>query len=199
MSCLSAPSRSRPSAAGRGWWPWYSAPSAWGWRRGCFICSCAPAAGTPTAPSASNCGHRRARGPGQNLQRRRRSAGSEQQLLDAPRLAPRDARRQALLAAEGLADILDLDADSLLESFRDRRSNDCLLRYRVDRTTADRVRAFCEDNGITGIRINQDSNGGIRRGSSSRRCWGSPMWTTPGSPGWSCSTTACSPARTAWC
>ena len=42
-------------------------------------------------------------------------------------------------------------------------------------------------------------NGGIRRGSSSRRCWGSPMWTTPGSPGWSCSTTACSPARTAWC
>lgn len=38
-------------------------------------------------------------------------------------------------------------------------------------------------------------NGGIRRGSSSRRCWGSPMWTTPGSPGWSCSTTACSPAN----
>ena len=56
MSCLSAPSRSRPFAAGRGWWPWYSAPSAWGWRRGCFICSCAPAAGTPTVPSASNCG-----------------------------------------------------------------------------------------------------------------------------------------------
>lgn len=75
-------------------------------------------------------------------------------LRASPREMPDD---KLSLAAEGLADILDLDAASLLESFRDRRSNDCLLRYRVDRTTADRVRAFCEDNGITGIRINQDS------------------------------------------
>ena len=75
-------------------------------------------------------------------------------LRASPREMPDD---KLSLAAEGLADILDLDAASLLESFRDRRSNDCLLRYRVDRTTADRVRAFCEANGITGIRINQDS------------------------------------------
>ena len=34
---------------------------------------------------------------------------------------------------------------------------DCLLRYRVDRQTADAVRDFCEANGITGIRIQQDS------------------------------------------
>ena len=117
-------------------------------------------------------------------------------LRASPREMPDD---KLSLAAEGLADILDLDAANLLESFRDRRSNDCLLRYRVDRTTADRVRAFCEANGITGIRIIRTPNGGIRRGSSSRRCWGSPMWTTPGSPGWSCSTTACSPVRTVWC
>ena len=75
-------------------------------------------------------------------------------LRASPREMPDD---KLSLAAEGLADILDLDAANLLESFRDRRSNDCLLRYRVDRTTADRVRAFCEANGITGIRINQDS------------------------------------------
>ena len=75
-------------------------------------------------------------------------------LRASPREMPDD---KLSLAADGLADILDLDAASLLESFRDRRSNDCLLRYRVDRTTADRVRAFCEANGITGIRINQDS------------------------------------------
>ena len=31
------------------------------------------------------------------------------------------------------------------------------LRYRVDRAAADAVRDFCEENGITGIRINQDS------------------------------------------
>ena len=75
-------------------------------------------------------------------------------LRASPREMPDD---KLSLAAEGLADILDLDAANLLESFRDRRSNDCLLRYRVDRTTADQVRAFCEANGITGIRINQDS------------------------------------------
>ena len=75
-------------------------------------------------------------------------------LRASPREMPDD---KLSLAAEGLADILDLDAANLLESFRDRRSNDCLLRYRVYRTTADRVRAFCEANGITGIRINQDS------------------------------------------
>ena len=56
-------------------------------------------------------------------------------LRASPREMPDD---KLSLAAEGLADTLDLDAASLLESFRDRRSNDCLLRYRVDRTTADK-------------------------------------------------------------
>ena len=74
------------------------------------------------------------------------------------RAAPREMPEEKLaLAAQGLAEILDLDAAALLEKFSVRTSNDCLLRYRVDRDTADRVRDFCEANGITGIRINQDS------------------------------------------
>ena len=78
------------------------------------------------------------------------------------------------LAAKGLSDLLALDEKKLLEKFSDRRSNDCLLRYRVDRQTADAVRDFCEANGITGIRIQQDSK---RWENFSRRCWASPTWT----------------------
>ena len=74
------------------------------------------------------------------------------------RASPREMPEEKLsLAAQGLAEILDLDEAKLLEKFSDRRSNDCLLRYRVERETADAVRDFCEANGITGIRINQDS------------------------------------------
>ena len=75
-------------------------------------------------------------------------------LRASPREMPED---KLALAAHGLAEILELDESKLLEQFGDRRSNDCLLRYRVDRETADRVRDLCEENGITGIRINQDS------------------------------------------
>ena len=74
------------------------------------------------------------------------------------RASPREMPEEKLsLAAQGLAEILELDEAKLLEKFSDRASNDCLLRYRVERDTADRVRDFCEENGITGIRINQDS------------------------------------------
>ena len=74
------------------------------------------------------------------------------------RASPREMPEEKLsLAADGLAEILELDKAALLEKFSDRTSNDCLLRYRVERDTADRVRDFCEENGITGIRINQDS------------------------------------------
>ena len=74
------------------------------------------------------------------------------------RASPREMPEEKLrLAADGLAEILKLDKAALLEKFSDRRSNDCLLRYRVERDIADRVRDFCEANGITGIRINQDS------------------------------------------
>ena len=74
------------------------------------------------------------------------------------RASPREMPADKLeLAAHGLAQILELDEASLLEKFRDRASNDCLLRYRVERSMADAVRDFCEENSITGIRINQDS------------------------------------------
>ena len=74
------------------------------------------------------------------------------------RASPREMPEEKLsLTAQGLAEILELDEAKLLEKFSDRTSNDCLLRYRVERDTADRVRDFCEENGITGIRINQDS------------------------------------------
>ena len=75
-------------------------------------------------------------------------------LRASPREMPED---KLALAAHSLAEILELDEGRLLEQFGDRRSNDCLLRYRVDRETADRVRDLCAENGITGIRINQDS------------------------------------------
>ena len=74
------------------------------------------------------------------------------------RASPREMHADKLeLAAHGLAQILELDEAALLEKFRDRASNDCLLRYRVERSMADAVRDFCEENSITGIRINQDS------------------------------------------
>ena len=74
------------------------------------------------------------------------------------RASPREMPADKLeLAAHGLAQILELDEAALLEKFRDRASNNCLLRYRVERSMADAVRDFCEENGITGIRINQDS------------------------------------------
>ena len=75
-----------------------------------------------------------------------------------PRASPREMPADKLeLAAHGLAQILELDEAALLEKFRDCASNDCLLRYRVERSMADAVRDFCEENSITGIRINQDS------------------------------------------
>ena len=88
--------------------------------------------------------------------------------------APGDAGGKACPCRQGLAEILELDEAKLLEKFNDRRSNDCLLRYRVERETADAVRDFCAANGITGVRINQDSKRWYHRGSFWPRCWGSP-------------------------
>ena len=111
----------------------------------------------PAGTGAAAAGHRGARRPGPHLQCRRRVAGGQQQLLDL-RASPREMPADKLeLAAHGLAQILELDEAALLEKFRDRASNDCLLRYRVERSMADAVRDFCEENSITGIRINQDS------------------------------------------
>ena len=200
MSCLSAPSQSRPSAAGRGWWPWYSAPSALGWRRGCFICSCAPAAGTPTAPSASNCGTPSC--PRTGAKSTAPTAFCWQRTAAAGPSAPRPARCQTTSSPS--------PPRALQTSWTSTRPTCWNRSATAAPTTA------CSATGWTappptecGRSVRPTAspasasirtpNGGIRRGSSSRRCWGSPMWTTPGSPGWSCNTTACSPVRTAWC
>lgn len=60
-------------------------------------------------------------------------------------------------AAQALSEILDIDQEETLEKFSQRASNDCLLRRRVDRETADAVRAWCEENGAEGIQIRQDT------------------------------------------
>jgi stage V sporulation protein D (sporulation-specific penicillin-binding protein) len=74
------------------------------------------------------------------------------------RASPREiADKDVEKAAVGVSKILGLDEAKILTKFQDRVSNDCLLKYRVDRQTADAVRAFCTENGITGILINQDS------------------------------------------
>ena len=74
------------------------------------------------------------------------------------RACPREMPEARLeLAAQGLGDILELDPARLLEQFRQRSSNDCLLRRRVDQDTAGAVRDFCQQNGIAGIRILQDT------------------------------------------
>ncbi len=74
------------------------------------------------------------------------------------RASPREIQDDKVaLAAQGVAEILELDEAEVLEMFSERSSNDCLLRQRVDRDMADALRDFCEENGIEGILINQDS------------------------------------------
>ena len=74
------------------------------------------------------------------------------------RASPREiADEDVEKAAAGLAEILELDPEKVRKKFNDRKSNDCLLKYRVDRETADAVRSFCSENQISGIFINQDT------------------------------------------
>ena len=90
------------------------------------------------------------------------------------RASPREMPADKLeLAAHGLAQILELDEAALLEKFRDRASNDCLLRYRVERETADAVRDFCEANGIKVIApLGADQNIPLMgRFQNSPPCW----------------------------
>lgn len=74
------------------------------------------------------------------------------------RASPREIRDEDVeKAATGLSELLELDVDKVREKFGERKSNDCLLKYRVDRETADAVRSFCSENEISGIFINQDT------------------------------------------
>ena len=74
------------------------------------------------------------------------------------RASPRDLA-DALVepAARALSKILEIDYAETLAAFSNRSSNDCLLKRRVDRATADAVRAWCRDNGAEGIQIRQDT------------------------------------------
>ena len=74
------------------------------------------------------------------------------------RAAPRELE-DALVApaAAALSEILELDEAEVLEKLSQRSSNDCLLRRRVDRATADAVRSWCRENGAEGIQIRQDT------------------------------------------
>lgn len=74
------------------------------------------------------------------------------------RAAPRELADELVEpAAKALSEILDIDEAETLEKFQQRSSNDCLLRRRVDRETADAVRLWCEENGAEGIQIRQDT------------------------------------------
>ncbi len=74
------------------------------------------------------------------------------------RAAPRELADELVEpAARALSEILEIDYDDTLAQFSQRSSNDCLLRRRVDRQTADAVRDWCTANGAQGIQIRQDT------------------------------------------
>ena len=74
------------------------------------------------------------------------------------RAAPRELADELVEpAAKALSAILDIDEAETLEKLSQRSSNDCLLRRRVDRATADAVRLWCEENDAQGIQIRQDT------------------------------------------
>ena len=60
-------------------------------------------------------------------------------------------------AAAALAQILELDEADVLEKLSQRKSNDALLKRRVNQETADAVRAACLENDWQGILILQDT------------------------------------------
>lgn len=74
------------------------------------------------------------------------------------RASPREmADEQVAPASAALAEILELDEADLLEKLSDRKSNDKLLRRRVDRAMADAVRDWCAENEVQGILIEEDT------------------------------------------
>lgn len=74
------------------------------------------------------------------------------------RAAPRELADELVEpAARALSEILDIDYAETLEKLSQRSSNDCLLRRRVDRETADAVRAWCREQGAEGVQIRQDT------------------------------------------
>lgn len=74
------------------------------------------------------------------------------------RAAPREMEAEDVDAASRtLAEILDLDEETVREKLSQRTSNDALLRRRVDKALADQVRDACTANGWKGIYLNEDT------------------------------------------
>ena len=74
------------------------------------------------------------------------------------RAAPRELEAEDVEAASRtLAEILDLDEETVREKLSQRTSNDALLRRRVDKALADQVRDACEVTGWKGIYLNEDT------------------------------------------
>lgn len=74
------------------------------------------------------------------------------------RAAPRELTDdQVQPAAQALSELLEIDYAETLEKLSQRTSNDCLLRRRVGREMADAVRRWCNENGVQGIQIRQDT------------------------------------------
>ncbi len=74
------------------------------------------------------------------------------------RASPREmADEDVAPASEALARILELDAGEVFEKLNDRKSNDKLLRRRVEKEMADAVRAACAENGWEGILLLEDT------------------------------------------
>lgn len=60
-------------------------------------------------------------------------------------------------ASRALSELLELDYEEVLEKLSQRTSNDALLKYRVDKETADAVRDWAAENQAQGILIIQDT------------------------------------------
>lgn len=60
-------------------------------------------------------------------------------------------------ASEALSKILELDEEQVYQKLSQRNSNDALLKYRVDKETADQVRRWCAEQNAEGILILQDT------------------------------------------
>ena len=74
------------------------------------------------------------------------------------RASPRDLADDLVQpAAQALSEILEIDYEETLAAFSNRTSNDCLLKRRVDKATADAVRSWCAEHGAEGIQIRQDT------------------------------------------
>ena len=74
------------------------------------------------------------------------------------RAVPREmADEDVLPASQALAEILELDQQKVYEKLNDRKSNDKLLRRRIEKEMADQVRSVCAENGWEGILLLEDT------------------------------------------